>query len=108
MIDVLLNAGIVALDALSLVTPRGRFNFRRTLSSDDGSFFLGLERRRKTPFLEILVSTRLGRGREHYRLTTEEYATFFTDRASAHAFAEECRRGVHDARRFIPRRHSQR
>lgn len=102
MIDVVLNLFMLLLDGLSVVFGgRRRFDFRETVTSDSGGFALGVERRKNQPYLEIRVRTRLGTGREHYRLTPDEYELFVGDHAAGTAFAEECRNGTHDDRRIF-------
>jgi hypothetical protein len=109
VLDLLLNLGILLMDGLSiLLTGNRRFDFRERVSSDDGGFALGIERRKNVPYLEIRVGTRLGTGRERYRLAAAEYGQFLDDHTAGAAFAEECRAGTHDARRFIPRRRARR
>lgn len=102
MIDVVLSLFTLLLDGLSVVFGgRRRFDFRETVASESGGFALGVERRKNQPYLEIRVRTRLGTGREHYRLTPDEYERFVGDHATAAAFAAECRNGTHDDRRFV-------
>jgi hypothetical protein len=102
--EVLGNLGMMVLDALALVPGRRRFDFRETVASREGRFTLGVERRSGVPYLETRVRTSLGVGREHYRLSGDEYARFRDDHAAAAQFADECRAEAHDERRFIPRR----
>ncbi|RUQ99047.1 hypothetical protein [Labedella endophytica] len=107
VIEVLFNLAMMVLDALSVFfTGRRRFDFRGTDASEDGGFTLGLERRKNHPYLEIRVKTAIGTGREHYRLTAEEYGRFLNDHAAGAAFAEECRVEQHDDRLFRRRRWS--
>ena len=109
ILEIVLNVGMMLLDALSIVfTGSRRFDFRETVASKESGFALGIERRKNARYLEIRVKNTLGTGRRHYRLTLEEYGRFLDDHTAAASFAAECRDGRHDDRLFRRRERTQR
>ncbi|WP_438854905.1 hypothetical protein [Agromyces sp. M3QZ16-3] len=64
-------------------------------------YSLGVERDSGTAYLSIPVSSNLTDYEEYYALGDEEYAAFAADPSLAFAFAEECRRRLHDERLIL-------
>ncbi len=108
IIDVLLNAAIIALDAVPVFADRRRRVFADTLVATDRGFALGLETRRKTHYLAIPRGGPAARDVDRFRLSRAEYDRFAADVDAATTFADECRARRHDGRLIALRRRERR
>lgn len=61
-------------------------------------FSLGDDRQRGAKFLSIPVSNRMVDYEEYYRLSPAEFASLLDDETAGKAFANDCRRHLHDDR----------